>query len=383
MKKIAWLLWSGIFLVILAFPAVAQPWTMASGTAVIRQGEVIKGDYYFQGDSLEVEGEIEGDLLVMAGEVTINGNVKGNLLGVVWEKLTVNGSVSGDLRVAAGQLELNGTVGETLAGAAIKGELNSSSRIEGGILGHFHQLALRGTVNGPARVTGYAATTVGGVINGSFQVRGVPVKWLKTARVEGDVDDYTGVTDTSRSSEATIGGDYRIHQDNETLARVLKALLLFSMIWFIGNILIGLVLYKLFPRTSWQITEPSAVNFRRYLGIGMLGAFGIPVLIVILFLTQVGIPLAILLILAYIMLLLFSNVLLYLWIGRLIFLKSRLDVRRHPVLLIITGGFGLMLLGFIPFVGYIMQIIGFGMVLANIRPEIESGSSRLAGRGDL
>ncbi|HOP73458.1 MAG TPA: polymer-forming cytoskeletal protein [Bacillota bacterium] len=383
MKKIMCLLLSGLLLMLLAFPAAAQPWTIARGTTVIRQGESIKGDYYFRGETLEVAGDIEGDLLVLAGEVIITGNVKGNLLGVVWEKLTVNGSVAGDLRVAAGQLELNGTVGETLASAAMKAEINSSARVDGGMLGYYHQLALRGTINGPVRVTGYAATTVGGVINGSFHVRGVPVKWLEKAVVEGDVDDYTGVTDTSRSSQATIRGEYRMHQNNEMLARFLKAFLLFSLMWFMGNILIGLVFYKLFPRTSWKITEPSVMNFKRYLKVGLLGSFGIPLLIVVLFLTQVGIPLAVLLILVYIILLLFSNVLLYLWIGRIIFLKSSLNTRRHPVLLIITGGFGLTLLGFIPLVGHILQIIGVGMVLANIRPEIESGSSRLAGRGDL
>lgn len=383
MKKVMVLLVSGFFLMLAAFPAAAQPWTTAKGSAVIRQGEVIKGDYYFQGDTLEVAGEIEGDLLVLVGEVTVTGTVKGDLLGVVWEKLTVNGSVAGNLRVAANQLEVNGTVGKTLTTAALKAKINPSARIGEGLMGLCYQLGFHGAVNGPARLTGYAETTVGGTINGPLQIRGVPVTWLKTARVEGDVDDYTGVTDTSRSSTATINGEYRIHENPEAMSRVFKASLLFSLMWFMGNILIGLIIYKLFPRTSWQITEPSAVNFRRCLKAGLLGVLGIPLLFVILILTQVGIPLAILLILFYIVLMLFSNVLLYLWVGRLIFLKSRLNVRRHPVLLIITGGFALSLLGFVPFIGFILQIIGFGMVLSNIRTEIESGPSRLSERGGL
>lgn len=161
-----------------------------------------------------------------------------------------------------------------------------------------------------------------------------------------------------------------MHQDNEFIFKVMKNLLIFSLMWFLGSVLTALVFYKLFPRTSWRISDPSAVYFRKNLWTGFLGALGIPVIIFVLFITRVGIPLAILLILGYITLLLFSNVLLYLWMGRLIFSRSRLDLRRHPVLLIITGGIALAVVGLIPLAGYFLQVIGFGMVLSQIRPEL-------------
>lgn len=363
-----------MFLIFAAFPAIAGPWELLKGNAVIRPGEVVYGDVLFYGEYLEIAGEVRGDVLVLAGEVDVSGTIDGNFLGMVGGKLTVSGAIRGDLRALARQLTVTGSVTESVTAAAMAAEISSTARVGQGLLGIFHQIALTGTVDGPARITGYAVTEIGGKINGDLEVRGVPIKWLETTEISGNVDDYSGISDTTGSKKAQIAGEYRIHQDNELVLRVIRSLLLFNIMWLLGSLLVGLVGYKLFPRTCWRISEPSVAHFRRYLLAGVTGALGIPLVSVLLIISRVGIPLAVLLILVYVILLLFSNIPLYLMVGRLLFSKVQLNTRRYPVLLIVSGGLVVALVGLIPFVGYLVQLIGFGMVVGNIRPEQDDQS---------
>lgn len=374
MKKLAIMGLALMCLILMAFPAAAEPWKVLKGNAVIRQDEVVAGDLFFYGEYLEVAGEVRGDVLVMAGEVNVSGVIDGNFLGIVGKQLTVGGQIRGDLRALAHQMVVEGTVAETVTAAAVMTEISSTALVGEGLWGVFQQIALAGTVDGPAWISGYAATEISGKINGDLQVRGVPVRWMETAEIAGDVDDYSGVTDTEQGKNARISGEYRIHQDNELVLKVIKSLLLFNLMWLLGSLLVGMIGYKLFPQTCWRISEPSVAHFRRYLLVGLASALGTPLVIVLLVISRVGIPLAVLLTLFYLILLFFSSIPLYLGVGRILFAKFRPDIRRHPVLLILSGGLVVALLGLIPFVGYFVQLIGFGMVVGNIRMEREDQS---------
>jgi cytoskeletal protein CcmA (bactofilin family) len=240
-------LWSLGFLCILmtmvALPALAGTWKLGHGDMRIPKGDVVRGDLYFSGEYLEIDGEVQGDLLVAAGEVKINGKINGSLLGLIAEKLTVNGLIGEDLRVAAGKIEINGTVGESISSVAAVAELFPKSVAGKGIIGIFNQLKLSGRVDGPVRVSGYTLTELGGVINGDVQVRGVPVTWEKKATINGNFDDYSGGSNTGVATHGKISGEYRIHQDTESMMKVLKTLLIFSLIWFLGSVLIALIFY--------------------------------------------------------------------------------------------------------------------------------------------
>lgn len=349
----------------------AQDWEIAKGSRVIRQDETVSGDLYFSGDYLEISGVVQGDLLVFAREVKLTGIVEGDFLGLVGEKFTVEGKIGGDLRGFAQQLEIGGTVAETMTAAGLQGEFAPTAQIGKGLIGKFHTVKFLGNVVGSTSITGYVQTELGGKIEGSLELRGVPATWNETMEISGDVNDYTGNTDTSQVNRIKLGGDYRIHQDTEALVKLRKQFFLLSLIWFMGCLLMAIILYKLFPRTVWQLSEP---NFRRLqlnLLKGLAAAFGIPLLIVLLIISRVGIPLAILLSLGYIMVLLFSNVILCLWSGRLIFAKTRFNQKRYGVMLILIGGLVLSFAGMIPVVGLILPVVAFGMAVSFIQPEKE------------
>jgi len=324
----------------------------------------------FSGDSLEINGEIKGDLIVWSGRVIVNGRIDGSILGAVWDKLVINGEVLGHVRGLANEMRVNGKVDGSITTASAVFNTSSHSLIGKGLLGIFSKLDLRGTVNGPVDVKSVPLTQISGRINGNIKAQGVPVTWQAPLEINGTINDYSGVTnDPSKIKGITLKGKYFLHQPQESNSDSSGVIRLISIVWFIGSLLASLILYRLFPRTLWTITEPTSGNFRRSIISGLVSIIGIPILMLILVLTVVGIPLAVLLGLVYGMLLFFFGIPINLWFGRLIF-KSRF----HPSLMIIFAGILLMLISFIPVINMafllVFLLLGSGMMIGNIRPQI-------------
>ncbi len=355
-----------------ALPARAGSWRIESGDFKLAKDQVIEGDLFLGGGRVEIDGIIQGDLVLFAEEAVINGRVDGSILGAVSGKLRNNGVVGGSVRgfINEAYLSKNGVIKGSISALAIKLITEHGSIIEKGILGRFSEVALKGKVADSVSIHSSVGAKLGGEIGGDLQVGGAPIKWVAPLTVAGKVIDSTGY-DNNPAKQDGIRLENGYHQQkpvkDETL--LFKGLAIFYFIWFLGTLLTSLILYRLFPRTAWSVTEPSAANFRRSLLIGLISLVGLPILIIILTVTIVGLPLAILLGIFYLVLLLFSGIPLNLWFGRLLF-KSRLN----PVLMTIIGGLGLTLLSFFPIIGLLIQpflyVLGMGMIIGNIRLQV-------------
>lgn len=369
MKKLAILLGTVLLLLLVAMPCFAGAWEIRGGDEVIEEGQVLDGDLLFSGDRLEINGDIKGDLVVWAGRVVVNGRVEGSVLGFVWDKLTVNGVVQGSLRGLAGEAVINGQINGSLTMAALTLNTGKNSLVERGILSLTSRLSLLGTVNGPVDVNSVPTIKIGGRINGDLKTQGAPITWRTPVVISGKVNDYSGVSsDPAKIKGVIIGGGYHLHQENTANSQLSWVMTLGSVVWFVGSLLATLILFKLFPRTFWAITDPAPAVFRRNLLIGLISFLGMPLAVALLFFSLAGIPLAILLGLVYVILLLFSGIPVNLWFGRLLF-RSRL----HPSLMIIFGGLALMLISFIPLINlvfsFVMTGLGFGMIIGNFKPQ--------------
>ncbi len=369
MKKTVMLLIIGAVIMLgTGIPVWASPWQISGGERIISKGQVISGDLIFSGSRLEIEGTIEGDLLVLAGEVRIDGRVGGSVLGVVSERLTINGTVARDVRVLALELLLNGAVDRNLTVWTYHLATGPQSRIGQGILGKMIELKLAGTVGGPVDVNSYNFNQIGGRIGGDVIVRGAPARWTSPLAIGGKVLDYSvAPSNPSHVKGVAVAGGYEVKVDQGN-----GLILMLFLGWLLGSLILSIVIFRLFPRTVWRITETSA-TFRKNLLIGMAGFIAIPVLIAIFstgivfpYLSLISLPFIILLILLYIGLLFFSGILVNIWFGRLLF-RSKL----HPVLMIVLGGLTLAILNTLPLINLglvlVTNCVGFGMILRSFK----------------
>jgi cytoskeletal protein CcmA (bactofilin family) len=352
-------------------PVFAAPWELRGGADQIDSHQTIQGDLYFSGDILEVDGEIKGDLIVFASRVIINGKVDGSVLGVVTEKITVRGEVGGNLRVMAAQVQLGGKVGQSVSALAIQFLMKKGSTVRTGVLGNFNVVQLGGEVHGPVNITVHSGVKIGGKITGNLITKGARLEWLPPVEIGGRVDDYSGLSaQPGAKQRVKIAGGYRLHPLKNGPLFNYKYIFFFSVIWFMGGILMSLVFFRIFPRTAWKITRPTPGNLQRSLVVGLISFIIIPILVVILMITTVGIPIAIVLTLLYIVLLTFAGVPFTILIGRMVFRKLDGEYPKHPYLLILGGSLLTGVISVIPVIGFFVPIwFGFGMLLGNIKPQ--------------
>lgn len=327
MKRVISVIIGFCLILLITVPVWAGPWRIENGAKVIDKAEVVQGDLIFNGEQLRVDGTVTGDLIIQSGEVVINGTIKGDLIGFTGGKVTINGLIGRNLRVLAQEIEHNGNIEGCATVMSFRFEATPHSRIGAGLMGTFLDLSLAGRIDGPVELTGYHSTRIGGRIAGDLKVDGVETNWSPPLEILGKVSDATvKANDPSKLKGVKLGG-YRFTEGNLTEQyQVLKYGMIVLFVWLVGSLLLSLVFYRLFPRTVWSMSEPSMVNFRRSLLGGLLCLIGTPFLIYLLCRIVVGIPIAIVILLLYLLLISGFAIPVYLWLGRLIF-NSRLRPR--------------------------------------------------------
>lgn len=343
-------------------------WRVENGEKVVVKGETIPEDLIFNGEQLEVDGVIEGDLIILSGDIIINGEIKGGIIGLTGGKLTINGRIGGNLRVLAQELYINGNIEGSATVGAFQMVTAPNSRVGNGLMGTFLMMELAGRVEKKAEITSMSSTKIGGRINGDLKVSGNKPEWVSPLEVTGTVTDSTNAANNPSKLKGVKVGKY--HFDKGDLAnqyQMEKTALFGLFIWLVGSLLLSLVFYRLFPRLNWSMSEPTMANFRQSLLVGLACLVGIPVVIYFLFISMVGIPIAIFLLFLYLLLLMGFEIPVYLWLGRLIF-KSKL----RPGMMIVIGAVFqtiiLLTLNSLMFLPLLLSIcVGMGMIAGKIR----------------
>lgn len=316
-------------LLLAAVPGVAAADTRAGGTIVVPQGETVDG-LTAAGGTVLVRGTVEGDLRVAAGNVRIAGTVTGDVDGAVGD-LTVAGRVGGDVSVAAGNLVVR-------EGAEIGGDLRAGAGV----------VVIDGAVAGTVEVGADTlrlgpSATVGGDLRYDAQLQQAP-----GAEVAGEIRQVDDLAVVPFTDETWPG-------------------LLFAAYWFLVNLAVGAVLLAAFPQFSRTVADRALADPLTTAGVGLLWLFGVPILLAVLLVTIVGIPLAVLGFVLY---------LLALWLGSVYgryavgaWLASYVNGGNRWLELLV-GFVVVFLVGRIPVLGGLVEfavlLLGLGAMVANL-----------------
>ncbi len=209
------------------------------------------------------------------GTIIVEGTVTGDVSGVAGDiVIREGGVVQGDIAAAAGSIEISGTVkGKVSAGAG-------SVRVtETGVVGGNFDVGaatvrVDGTIQGDARI-GADTIRLGeqAMIAGSLTYDGT---------LEGNLDAVSGEITRDRSLGPSVFNNLQPF-----------ASWVFAINAFVFNFLLGALLIGFFPRFSDGVADSVSNDTIRVglIGIGMLVA--IPILLVLVAITVVGIPLSV------------------------------------------------------------------------------------------
>ena len=265
-----------------------------SGQVIVTADDVVTEDLYAFGDRVIVEGVVQGDLFVITGNLTVSGRVEGDVVGMVGGPARISGEVGGSVRVAAVDLEITGTVGDDLAAVAAEGTITGA--IGRDVLAVAGSLALDGAVGRDVRVQVFRLS-IDAPIGRDVHARTDRLTLEDEAVVGGDVL-YKASSDARIDPSAAVNG--RLTR-REVIAPVwAKAVTrLFAVLSLFGFVVAGLIAMWVFR--GWSARAVEAVERRpgrsALIGLGIL--LVPPLLVLPLFLTLVGIPVALVLLLGW------------------------------------------------------------------------------------
>lgn len=366
MKKVRLLLVT-VFLSVVAVVGgnvIASAHDFRTGNSVVvGSSQKIDHTLFVSGNSVDVSSEVFGDVYCAGQTVTVSGTVHGDII-CAGQTVNITGKVDGDVRLAGQSVILAGDVkgNATIAGQTFN--LSPSGSIGGDISLGSSDATLNGVVGRDIAVGGETvviSNKVGRDIKGEVE----KLSLTNSARVQGNIN-YTSNKDVNKANGAIVSGkitrhDAPIEKTAEPAAAVAIALGWF-IYWLLAMLLIAMALVLLFPRLFHSITDHVLPQPWKALLVGFGAGVIVPIIIMVLALTFVGLPLALLVALAWLVVLLLSGPVFAYYIGRLVLRNSS-----YVLLIMLVGAVILLVLYAIPVIGFLAILaalwIGSGAIL--------------------
>ncbi|MBA3362481.1 MAG: polymer-forming cytoskeletal protein [Acidimicrobiia bacterium] len=171
---------------LLAIPLIARAETTQSDFVLVRDGEVVTEDLIAAGNSVQVDGTIQGDLVASAFDrIVINGEVTGDVLALSG-RVEINGTVGGSVRAAAGTVLVNGEVEDDVVVTAWTTTIGASAAIGRDLIVFGRHGVVAGEVN--RDITGrFTSLSLNAIVDGSVEVSVGRFTVGSGAQVSGDI----------------------------------------------------------------------------------------------------------------------------------------------------------------------------------------------------
>ncbi|OGM75292.1 hypothetical protein A2382_03395 [Candidatus Woesebacteria bacterium RIFOXYB1_FULL_38_16] len=346
------------------------------------QNEVINGNYYAAGETVEILGTINGDAYIAGGQVFINGTINGDLL-VAGGTVTISGQIKEDVRAVGGQITVNAKIGKNLSVAGGNLDITETATINSAL----HLAGGNLTISSPIAKEIIAAggnLTFRGLASNNFDAFVGNLTLSPTAKVKGNLN-YWSEEKAMIDPSASVSGSVNYHQvDTKPMTQKVEkgktgafsgfhfASTIYSLL---TTLIAGLFLLKFFPNYTQNakdviIKRPLKATFK-----GLLTVTLYPFLFILSLLTIILIPFAFLSIPLFMGYLYIARVFVILAIGA--YLTKKLNRKATPYVNFFLGLFVYYLISLIPILGgmikFTLMLTALGAGLINEKTTYKLG----------
>ncbi len=293
---------------------------------VLNQSEVVDSDYFAAGDEVVIAGTVNGDAYVAGGNVIVEGVINGDLL-VAGGTVTVKGRVDEDIRAAAGNLVVSGEIGGnvTLVGGSVR--IEESAIVAGSVASAAGSLNIFGQVGKDVNL-GAGDALIAGKIGRNVKAGVGKLSLTSNARVGGNLN-YWSENQASVDQGAVVIGENNFNEieqkqnaDKTFGSAITAGTVFFKIIWYLAAILVGVLLILIAPKFVSSVSDKVTARPLASLGVGFAVLLITPIIVVLLMVTLVGLPLAFILLFAYLISIYLAKIFVSLAVGRLLIGKS-------------------------------------------------------------
>jgi cytoskeletal protein CcmA (bactofilin family) len=352
-------------ILLLLFPAII----LAAEPRVGMHETVIDGDYFGAGTDASLAGAVDGDAFVAGAQVNLNKPVTGDAL-LAGGGVSISERIGGDLYA-------------TGASVLIDGPVAGNARLAGGHV----EISKHGQVFGKTTLIGGRVTVLGkagrqltvfgehvmldGEIAGNVTIASRTLSIGPNARVAGKLT-YRGSVPAQADPAAVINGGINYLSfdfEDETYQPVARVVAWVGVIAFtVGLFLIGMLAIILAPQSTAHMSRLARGRPVSSLALGLVAIVCVPIAVVLLMLTVVGIPFAFMLLLSWPMILIFGYLAGVMAVSDAVAGPSA-DAKGRRIFLLAMGLGVMVLFARVPFAGWcigmLLLVMGVGAMALN------------------
>lgn len=271
-------------------------------TITVASNETIENSLFASGDTVNVDGVINGDLFVFAHKLSIRGTVKGNVMAFT-QSFDMNGKVEGNLYTFVQWFTLEGEVGRNLYAFCQNCRLTSGGRIGGDLTTFGQQTALDGAIGRDAVISG-DGVEVRGTVGRNLTAKAHQVSVFSPARIGGNLSAQVHRKENLKVEDgATVVGKTETQLPKRREGRASRyarpSFYFGQMMRLAAAFATGVLLFWLFPALFPGRFESAGALLAR-MGIGLATLVAVPVGAVIVAITVIGLPIGILAVMAWV-----------------------------------------------------------------------------------
>lgn len=323
MKKILQLFGFIIFLFFVSTPSVFAITIRSEDQSTVSNTEHIEGSLFISGSEVRIEGTIDGDLYCAGQDVEVVGPVNGDIICAA-QNLRIRSKVSGDIRAAAQNLSVSDSVGGNVTAFAQTLFVDKQATVAGEVGTGAQTLRIEGTVQ-KSVYGGAQKVYIDGIIGGDVQVSAEDISVLPNAHILGGLqyesDHTASVSETAIIDGKTTRTEPTMKRSNTQESgerRIFSSNRIKGMSYVGITLLTGIVLLlfaqKFLKRYSENIQNQPGTNVLR----GLLFLISIPIIMLLLAVTIIGIPFVIVLALLLVPIYVIGRTLVTFAVGRLL-----------------------------------------------------------------
>ena len=344
---------------LLATPPPASASEFRKGDSVsVAKDENIKGDIFLTGNHVRVDGTVDGDVFAFGQQLDVAGHVTGDVICFA-QGTRISGQVDGNIRAFTNNITISGDIGRNVLSFNEVLNLDATGKIGRSLTVFGQTLTIDGKI-GRDFLAFFDQATLSGNIGGSLQGKGKSLMIGSTAEIGGKAE-FEGAKPATLSAGAKLASPLQFtkhapHTDHDRGV----GYYIWRLIWTAAFVLLGLVIYGLFPRFAADTVE-AGEHYGAAFGLGVLVTFGLPIAAIIACITIVGLLLGISTLFLYLFVLLCTGIVVGTIVGQ--WLLGRTSEYWPLVARMALGVLLVRLVTSIPFIGFwaALAVVLWGM----------------------
>ena len=345
-----------------------------------RVEHVMGEDRILAGERALASASVAGDLIIAGGEVIVVTPVGGDLLAAGGD-VRVDADAGQDLYTAGGRVALNAKVKRNARIAGGKLEIGSQADIAGNATLAGGEVTVLGDVQGQLAVAG-GRIYLNGHVTGNVDASGGEIELGPQARIDGNLT-YRSPVELKRSPGADVRGtivrepgDMPWGEQASEGLRIVSALLL---IWTLGLMIVAVAFMAALPKFTVRMVDMARARPGMILLLGFVVLVTVPAAALLLLITGIGIPLALLLMAGYLATLMLGYVSAGVVLGQMGLRRLGAARSEKPGWRMASASLALLiltLLAAIPVLGWLVWFValtgGIGVLLLQLRSALKT-----------